>query len=52
MEIYPEWKEFLELLEKNQVKYLLIGGLALGAHGRPRATIFSSKQLRRMLGEL
>lgn len=33
-----DFKEFLKLLEKNNVKYLLIGGYAVGFYGYPRAT--------------
>ena len=35
----PDFKEFLRLLEANEVKYLLIGGYAVGYHGYPRATV-------------
>lgn len=34
----PDFKEFLRLLNENDVKYLLIGGYAVGYHGYPRAT--------------
>lgn len=34
----PDFKEFLRLLNENRVKYLLIGGYAVGYHGYPRAT--------------
>jgi hypothetical protein len=34
----PDFKEFLKLLNSNQVEYLLIGGYAVGYHGYPRAT--------------
>jgi predicted nucleotidyltransferase len=34
----PDFKEFLQLLDSHQVKYLLIGGHAVGYHGYPRAT--------------
>jgi len=33
-----DFKEFLRLLNAHQVKYLLIGGYAVGYHGYPRAT--------------
>jgi hypothetical protein len=33
-----DFKEFLALLEQNNVEYLLIGGYAVGLHGYPRAT--------------
>lgn len=34
----PDFKEFLQLLNSHQVKYLLIGGYAVGYYGYPRAT--------------
>lgn len=35
----PEvFKDFLKLLEKHDVEYLLIGGYAVAYHGYPRAT--------------
>ena len=35
----PEiFKEFIELLNSNKVKYLLLGGWAVGYYGNPRAT--------------
>ena len=34
----PDFKEFLRLLNAHQIKYLLIGGYAVGYHGYPRAT--------------
>ncbi len=33
-----DFKEFLSLLNKNKVKYLLLGGWAVGIYGAPRAT--------------
>jgi hypothetical protein len=33
-----DFKEFLKLLNEKDVKYLLIGGYAVGYHGYPRAT--------------
>jgi hypothetical protein len=33
-----DFKEFLSLLNVRQVRYLLIGGYAVGYHGYPRAT--------------
>ncbi|MDY6832040.1 MAG: nucleotidyltransferase [Thermodesulfobacteriota bacterium] len=33
-----DFKEFLRLLNDRAVKYLLIGGYAVGYHGYPRAT--------------
>lgn len=38
-EIIPQdFKDFLKLLNKNKVEYLLIGGYAVGYYGYPRAT--------------
>jgi predicted nucleotidyltransferase len=34
----PDFKDFLSLLNENRVKYLLIGGYAVGYHGYPRNT--------------
>lgn len=34
----PDFKEFLRLLNVHKVKYLVIGGYAVGYHGYPRAT--------------
>jgi hypothetical protein len=34
----PDFKDFLKLLKEHEVKYLLIGGYAVGYHGYPRAT--------------
>jgi hypothetical protein len=34
----PDFKDFLKLLNENQVEYLLIGGYAVGYYGYPRAT--------------
>ncbi len=33
-----DFKEFLKLLREHDVRYLLIGGYAVGYHGYPRAT--------------
>jgi hypothetical protein len=34
----PDFAKFLKLLNAHRVKYLLIGGYAIGFHGYPRAT--------------
>jgi hypothetical protein len=34
----PDFKEFLQLLNFHKVRYLLIGGYAVGYYGYPRAT--------------
>ena len=33
-----DFKEFIQCLNSNNVKYLLVGGWAVGMHGNPRAT--------------
>ena len=38
IELPGDFKEFLKLLNENSVRYLLIGGYAVGYHGYPRAT--------------
>ncbi len=39
MKRLPEdFKDFLSFLNKNNVKYLLLGGWAVGIYGSPRAT--------------
>jgi hypothetical protein len=38
LQLPPDFKEFLKLLKENEVRYLLIGGYAVGYHGYPRAT--------------
>lgn len=37
-ELSPDFKEFLELLEKHKVQYLVVGGFALAWLGHPRYT--------------
>lgn len=39
MQLPPEWSEFIDLLLRHRVKFLLIGAHALAIHGRPRATL-------------
>ncbi len=36
--INNDFKQFIELLNKNRVKYLVVGGYALAFHGFPRYT--------------
>jgi len=36
--VSKDFKEFIELLNKNNVNYLLVGGYAVGYHSRPRYT--------------
>lgn len=38
MKIPKDFKEFLKLLNENNVEYLLIGGYAVGYYGYPRPT--------------
>jgi predicted nucleotidyltransferase len=38
LELPLDFKEFLRLLNEKSVRYLLIGGYAVGYHGYPRAT--------------
>ena len=38
LELHPDFKDFLRLLNSHQVKYLLVGGYAVGYYGYPRAT--------------
>jgi hypothetical protein len=38
IELPLDFKEFLKLLNEKGVRYLLIGGYAVGYHGYPRAT--------------
>ena len=33
-----DFREFIELLNKNEVDYLIVGGYAVGFHGYPRYT--------------
>jgi len=34
----PDFREFLRLLNKHEVRYLVVGGYAVGFHGYPRTT--------------
>lgn len=38
IELHPDFKDFLRLLNFYDVRYLLVGGYAVGYHGYPRAT--------------
>lgn len=38
MNIQPDFKELLRLLEENNVQYMIIGGYAVAFHGFPRFT--------------
>ncbi len=39
MKLPSDWSEFLSLLSRHRVKFLLIGAHAVAVHGRPRATL-------------
>ncbi len=38
IEFPKDFKEFLQLLNSKKIKYLIVGGYAVGFHGYPRAT--------------
>ena len=38
IKLHPDFSEFLKLLNSNAVRYLVIGGYAVGYHGYARAT--------------
>ncbi len=38
LQLPPDFKEFLQLLNDQQVEYLLVGGYAVAYYGYPRAT--------------
>ena len=38
IQLPPDFKDFLRLMNLHNVQYLLIGGYAVGYHGYPRAT--------------
>lgn len=38
MSVEKDFKEFIELLNKNEVKYLVVGGFAFAYHVKPRFT--------------
>lgn len=38
IELAPDFKEFLRLLNSHGVEYLLVGGYVVGYHGYPRTT--------------
>jgi hypothetical protein len=39
MVLSKDFREFIKLLNENDVRYLLVGGYAVAAHGHPRCTI-------------
>lgn len=38
IDLDPDFAEFVECLARHDVRYLIVGGYALAAHGLPRAT--------------
>ena len=38
MELYRDWREFIECFNASQVEYLVVGALAVAIHARPRFT--------------
>lgn len=38
MRVEKDFKEFIELLNSNEVKYLVVGGFAFAFHAKPRFT--------------
>jgi len=38
MEVQPDFRDLLALLNKHEVEYLIVGGYALAFHGAPRYT--------------
>lgn len=38
MQLGRDWREFIESLNANGVRYLVVGGCAVAAHGHPRYT--------------
>src|SRR6185437_891877 len=44
----PDWKEFVALLNSNEVEYAIVGALALAWHGYPRYTGELDLRIRRI----
>ena len=38
MEVQPDFRDLLALLNENKVDYMIVGGYALAFHGAPRYT--------------
>jgi hypothetical protein len=38
MKLTPDFREFIELLNAHEVRYLVVGGYAVAYHGYPRYT--------------
>jgi predicted nucleotidyltransferase len=61
MVLDQDFREFIELLNKNEVRYLVVGGYAVGFHGYPRYTkdldvwvevdLENAKKIKRSLDE-
>ncbi|MBX7046104.1 MAG: hypothetical protein K1X86_09720 [Ignavibacteria bacterium] len=39
MELIPDFREFIQLLNDNEIEYLVVGGIAVVLYGYPRYTI-------------
>jgi len=59
MQIDPNFSEFVGLLLDNDVRFLVVGGYAVAAHGHPRYTgdldiwiLISAENAQRLLGAL
>ncbi len=35
----PDFVEFIECCDRREVRFLIVGGYAVAAHGHPRATV-------------
>jgi hypothetical protein len=46
LQLNPDWTEFLSLLVSKRVRFVLVGGHAVAAHGEPK-TDGGSRRLRR-----
>jgi len=38
MTLFPDWREFIELLNSHSVDYVIVGAWARAFHGVPRST--------------
>jgi hypothetical protein len=38
MNLFKDFEDFINLLQKHKVEYLIVGGYAVGIHSQPRAT--------------
>jgi hypothetical protein len=38
MNLFPDWREFIELLNAHSVEYIIVGAWARAFHGIPRST--------------